>query len=359
MPLFSIKYYTLATFQDLEKDWSLLQDGVDMTYFQQYAWNKMLAALPWSNNYHYEVVFAEIKESSRPLLIAPLLVIKDYRYRNYPQGYYFFGDQGWSDYCNLIYKDFDVDAVEFLFSSLKAHFGVGRINLSNLKEDTALYEYLVKTRKVIKDDVTVCVSLDFPSSVEEYNQLLSKSARQNIRTARNRASKDGLSLVYNYDERDTDIQEFLFYNQRRAEERDRKAVKTLSRGGGIIALHVLAQFFRSLYHKLTDFKAPEYTPFEDDVNSHFMTVRNAENGELMAGINYGISTNRDEIVVMAVSLNEKYKRYSPGMLILYDYITAQIQKQELHTIDFTRGQENYKYVLGGAAHNNHSISMEI
>lgn len=356
---YSIKYYSLDTIHELEHNWLYLQKGFEMTYFQQYAWNSMLAAMSWPKNRHYEVVFAEVDSDNQPLLIAPLLMMKDNSYHNKPKGCYFFGDQGWSDYCNLIYKDFDADAVDFLFNSLKTKYGIGRINLSNLKEETSLYGYLIKMGKVVKDDVTVCVSLDFPSSVEEYNQLLSKSARQNIRTARNRAAKDGLSLEFCHDEQYTDVKEFLLYYQRRAEERDRKAVQTMSRGGGIFALHVLAHFFRSLYHKLTDFFAPEYTPFEDDVNSHFMTIRNAENGELMAGINYGISTNRGEIVVMAVSLNEKYKRYSPGMLILYDYITAQIQKQELYTIDFTRGQENYKYVLGGAAHNNHSISMEI
>ena len=357
--MYSINYKSLETFHELENDWKELQDGAEMTYFQQYDWNNMLAELKWPHSRHYEIVFANVSRDNKPILIAPLFITKDNRYRNYPKGAYLFGNQGWSDYCNFIYKAFDINAVNFFLQEIKSRYGISSFCVANLKEESSLYNYLSKRGGVSSDEVSICVALDLPSSFEEYNQMLSKNAKQNIRTAHNRANKDGLTILYNHDEQQPDRQEFLFYKQKRALVKDKVELDILRRERNINSFQILINKLRKTYYKFINFEIPYYTPFEHDFNSHYLTVRNAENNELCASINYGVSSHRKEIVVMAIALNEKYNRYSPGMLGMYELITTQIQKKEFTRVDFTRGQENYKYVLGGISNNNHRISIVI
>jgi hypothetical protein len=115
--MYSIKYYSLSTIEDIRDVWQNLQKGPDMTYFQSYKWHDMLAGLKWFPNNHYEIVIAVVSSDDTSVLLAPLFISKDNRYNNYPKGCYLWGDQGWSDYCNLVYREFDKAAFEYLLKS--------------------------------------------------------------------------------------------------------------------------------------------------------------------------------------------------------------------------------------------------
>jgi len=53
---------------------------------------------------------------------------------------------------------------------------------------------------------------------------------------------------------------------------------------------------------------------------------------------------------MAVGTNEQYERYSPGILLMYNFIDYIIKNKMYTVLDFTRGNEKYKYSLGGKDH---------
>ena len=53
---------------------------------------------------------------------------------------------------------------------------------------------------------------------------------------------------------------------------------------------------------------------------------------------------------MAVGTDESFARYSPGMLLMLEFIKEQISLKEMNVVDFTRGNEFYKYALGGKDH---------
>ena len=102
---------------------------------------------------------------------------------------------------------------------------------------------------------------------------------------------------------------------------------------------------------------PAYLPFYADKDSHFMTAY--INDELAAFFNYAFDVNHSEILLMAVGTNEKFVRYSPGVLLIYEYITSQIESKKIRTLDFTRGNEPYKYHLGGSNHLIHSLEFSL
>ena len=83
------------------------------------------------------------------------------------------------------------------------------------------------------------------------------------------------------------------------------------------------------------------------------------NGELAAYFNYGLDKYHKRVVLMAVGTNEKYGWYSPGMLLIYEYILKQLDNADIEVVDFTRGNEKYKYSLGGKEHFNHHLAFKV
>ena len=78
-------------------------------------------------------------------------------------------------------------------------------------------------------------------------------------------------------------------------------------------------------------------------------------GDLCAFFNYAYDEPHKRIVIMAAGTDLTFARYSPGMLLMYNFIKQCIQEGSYEEIDFTRGDEKYKFALGGKLHENHSI----
>ena len=84
-----------------------------------------------------------------------------------------------------------------------------------------------------------------------------------------------------------------------------------------------------------------------------------EEGNLRAFFNYGFDPNGKCIRVMAAGTDLDYARYSPGILLMYNFILKAIEEGTLSEIDFTRGDEKYKFALGGQKKLNHNIKFRI
>jgi hypothetical protein len=328
----------------LQDEWLFLEKGTEMTYFQSFHWNQMLTEFTPCDNEFCEAIYCLVRDrEGRAILIAPLWIIKStFRVLN-KKGVYLIGRQGWSDYLNLIYRDFDPQAVSFLFQWIKNTFHLRLFFFEQLKETNSLYRYIVNTCKVNKNITTKCVHLPLLASVEEYHKTLSKNSRQNLRTAYNRLQKDRHSITFDFD----DKPDLELCKQMRACRLAKRNDKNYS---------ILDKFKKYIKDKFV-FKFPSYLPFYEDKQSHFLTAY--IDGELCAFFCYGLDNKHEEIVLMAVGISEKYAKYSPGVLLLYEYIKHQIVERDIKTIDMTRGDEKYKYVLGGINHFIQTINFEL
>ena len=322
----------------LEKEWHILEKGKDMTYFQRYEWYHMLISLKQRNTWAHEIVFCLVKDYfEKPLLIAPLWIVKHFFGKRDYKGIYFFGRRGWNDYCNYIYDTFCVEALVALYDNIYQKYHIKRYVYENLKTDTSLYYYLKEHFSLKNKKNQICVAVNIPESEEVYLKNLSKNSKQNIRTAHNRAVKDGIEYIIIEDDKKTTIQEFQFYRESRVCQKNK-----LTHGN-------LWHQIRNRLSRYVRYQFPYYSPMENDGHCHYLTCRTTSN-ELMGAFCYGKDSYRHEIVVMAVSLNMKYKRYSPCMLAAYQYILSRIGDDDIKTVNFTRGNEKYKYVLGGKEH---------
>ena len=89
-------------------------------------------------------------------------------------------------------------------------------------------------------------------------------------------------------------------------------------------------------------------------NENSITVVYRINGNLAAYC-YGLKYKNNNICILQVAYNEELGKYSPGIIMLCDfikwlydnYITS--SNREL-VLDLTVGNERYKYDLGGVSH---------
>ncbi len=341
--MYSIDFISLESFSILKHDWSLLQNGKDMTYFQQYEWYKILVDLNKGiKNKFFEYVFARVKKNGNTVLIAPLWIVKKTFAKFNKKGIYIFGRAQWSDYLNFIYNLFDSDSLDFLFSQIKLKYGIHNYILEEIQQKSELAQYIIIKFHLKNPEQSICVNLNIPTSEEEYQKLLSKNSKQNIRTAYNRANTDGISFIFNFDDKSVNLNEFENYRNIRLLSKNMPHQNLISRIKYFISSKILHRGY---------YKFPEYTPFTHDINSKFITIR-SNKGELCAAFNYGLDKSHSQIILMAASTNPKYYKYSPGILVLYEYIIKAIACKCIKSIDFTRGNERYKYVLGGKEHYN-------
>ncbi len=343
--MYTIEIYHYNQIDCLKNDWERLYKGCDMTYYQSYEWYQMLRSYSLKNNFLHENIFAVCRNEQKEIkIIAPLWVLRHSLFWPFNRkGFYLLGREGSSDYLNIIYQDFNQEALEFLMIQLSKKYHIHTFKFELLKEGTSLYEFIQK-KKIVRDHRLISVSLNLPSSEDLYLKMLSKSSRQNLRTANNRLKKDGKQIVYVLDDLDVDKSLCLAIKNSRLKQKNYEPNK-------------IKAIKNWLFKKLT-INFPCYNPFLTEVDSHIMSAYC--DGELAAFFNYGIDPYRKCINIMTAGTNETYARYSPGMLLMYEFIKyTMTNNNDVSVIDFTRGNEQYKYALGGEDHIIHSVRFVI
>lgn len=337
-----IEYYKKEQISQLRDRWLTLERGTEMTWFQTYAWHYMLVSegcIPEDTNY-CKFVYAAVKTAKNEIqLIAPFWIItKTFNLIN-KKGVYFIDSEGFSDYLNFVYDDFHEEMVFALMKDIKSTFGVSVYKLYQLRESSSTYHFLLEYTTIRKDLTDPCVNMVLPKSNEEYKGSLSKNTRQNLRTANNRLRKDGITLVFNHDNDNVDIDECCRIREERLRSRYSKVSK-----------------IRKMKHRLVNrlkYHLPQYLPLYICKEGHFLTAYH-EN-ELCAYFFYVRDEIHHQLLFLTAGTNSKYARYSAGMLCLYDFIHLLIDENNLELIDFTRGDEQYKLYMGGEANYNHKV----
>lgn len=340
----SVDYLPAYKLNEIEQDWKELETGNEMTLFQSFEWNKMLLDyyVP-KDTKKYCSLYAIVRIDGSACMIAPLWIIKKkFKFLN-KKGIYFIGRDSYSDYLNFIYKVFNSEALDFLIMDICNKFKQNKFILEQLNENTSSFKHIIGSYRIIDRKKEPCVNLHLPIDNEDYQKYLSKHARQNLRTANNRITKDHLSIVYVFDNTMVDPKTCL-------EIRESK----LS-----VQYDKVSQLRKYKYRLVNRFRFhfPSFYPISDFSGSKIMTA--TINDELCAFFNYAYDEPRKKIVIISAGTNLKYARYSPGILLIYNYIMQIIMEKNYTDIDFTRGNESYKYTLGGKTNYNFSIRFSI
>ena len=174
------------------------------------------------------------------------------------------------------------------------------------------------------------VSVHFKDGYDEFWGRLSKSTKQNIRTAYNHLKTDNKGFEFSrrkYQDL-TDIEKKAIsklYFTRLTQKYDKP--------NNIIYRYL----YENVHHYSVAFKAL------DNVDYYILKI-DGELSAFLAGMN---NINGDYFIVPRLAIDDEFKRYSPGMILVNEVIKYMSEQTNIREFDLSRGDEKYKYVLGG------------
>ncbi len=176
-------------------------------------------------------------------------------------------------------------------------------------------------------------------SYGDYCQSLAKHQRQNLRTAYNRLEKEGVSLS---------LEEISARDLPRNLKREcealyeaRKATKYTPRP---IIKRIYARITKPVFRIMTEIGS----------GSFFILRLNGTPAAVMAG---AYTKAKDCFSVPVLFSNPAMLRYSPGILLVDSAVRELIEKG-VGNLDLARGEEPYKYAMGGIAHLNYTLNFK-
>lgn len=322
------KIYNIQT---IKKDWLSLQDsGALNSPFQEYEYIKLSYKLffPYCIHRKYLAMFYAFYEDGVCVMILPLV-----KYLKGRSAELFANEDG-LNYCDVLVQD-----KKYILPALKLLANEHNYLYCNKVLESSLLYSISKDLNVDNKTINnVCISFGEDYSV--YNKSLSKSTRQNLRTAYNRLDTDGrnieLKVLYGGD-KSLDYKPFLtLYCQRHS---TRYNVQT----------NRLKKWF--LLH--LNFSTVNYIK-----NHNGLTIALYIDGKL-ASFMSGMLGRQNEYVVPRLSINDEYGFYSPGMILINEAIKYFMSNTSVRHLDLSLGEEPYKYKMGGTVHYTHSFKLEL
>ena len=307
------------------------------TFYQSYYWNYLLY-LDFIGNKLFTLSKKLVFFVYDNKIIAPLVIDSEKKIIS------ILGEGSSSDYLSFVFADGQSSEVISMLSHLfdlypDYVFRADRIN-ENCEFCKILNGFHVEgLKKEVIDKSCVHVKLD--RTTPTHYDKLSKHIRQNYRTAQNRMQSDSFEVEFtsNIGPIDRTLSKHLLqiYKQRRQKCSNVGAFTFLLR---TIIKNIL-DIMRISNHK--DILS-EYSNCQEVFYSCLKL-----NGEI-ASFCEGAINNNKSVSINRVSINQQYRKYSPGLIMLVKTIDS--LPKDIQYFDLTRGEEKYKYQLGGIKHLN-------
>jgi len=335
-------------FAHLADAWRSLEAGSDLTAFQRFDWMALVnehAARERASRFSVRTRYYLVERAGVPVLIAPLRAHLTSLSPGHRRGIHLSGRHGPADYLNLVYADFDPVAVSKALTAAVRDFGVSTFRWERMLIGTSAYRWASGLPGAWSDE-RGAVSLQLPSSGNQYASLLTKGTRQNIRTAWNRARTDGVHLEVTVSSDLSHDEACELADLKRRREYSRRARD--ASGAGKIVAGLRGAYFAGLF-------APHDEALEAMTRTaHPWVLRVLADGQVCA-FAFGLGDTfggRRTLRLLQVGIDERFSRYSPGLLGLHHFIVSEASAgcPNWDVVDFTRGEEPYKFQLGGKAH---------
>lgn len=243
------------------------------------------------------------------------------------------------DYVDAFYRnDVEISVLRSAFQELLTYFKRKKFKLlkwNYLPEDAKMKNILDETGTINKEKVD-CVSIKFDMYSNLY-QSLSKSTRQNLRTAENRILKEGkhYNFITNYYKSfpKEQIQQCInIYCKRQKDKYDKG-------------------FLNLLLIKTINFNTQMMLK-----NNGLFTALEID-GKIVAFM-FGYVNKKDySFEVPKLAVDEEYGFYSPGMLLVDKTIEFLSECTDIRKLDLCRGTEQYKLKMGGEIFQTHNYSI--
>lgn len=255
---------------------------------------------------------------------------------------YLLGDFSAVGYCDLIYSaEITNEQIDAVFNSLKNRYRGYTWKFNKVNESSALCRYLLCNGEKLSQSECVCISLG--CDYDAYYKSLSKHARQNIRTAYNRLNRDEKT--------------YTFHVVQGAEQLTKQQKDDIIR---LYCTRMRSKFGKEVLPYPIMYPVQRYCNpivrnlYSLDNKFHAMLYINGELAAFLSGLRNG---DGSRIVVPRLAMNDTFDFYEPGIVLLRetaDYLCREYPNTEL---DLSRGNEKYKFAMGGKTHLNYSFVL--
>lgn len=282
-------------------------------------------------------VFFEIKRDGETVVIVPLWrkPIKKPPFTEY----YLFPDFCLCGYLDVVYRadctdeDFEA-ALKLVKERIK-----GSITFRRVNETSRFGQYLLGHFEPYGDAPSAMVS--FPDGYDPYFASLGKQTRQNVRTSRNRLKRDEKSYELKVFSRQP-LEDELWDKVLRVHLK-RKLIRDNVREGGL-------RNYVDRKHDPME-RALRTLPF----NCLFMLEIDGVEAAYLVGF---LSNDGKTLVVPRLAIDDDFKFYSPGILLVAETISYLAENTDVRNLDLCHGEQSYKYVMGAHARTNYYFTID-
>jgi hypothetical protein len=283
----------------------------------------------------------------RPIAIAPLLIKKQRgSYMVYMRGHF-----TTADHLDFIHNGWSYEDMRFLLDYIKSKLGKVTFHFDRIPEHFVTCGYLERYFSDAKIEKNECYAIPVPQNYDEWLGGLSKSVRQNLRTAENRLHKD--QVDFNLQFIIGSCVKNAVYSDMLAVYADRFLVKNGIDFG----------FFRGVVKKILSGylaldKMSKWLQIADN-NFHAILYLNGE----VAAFASGLVFKDGRLLTSRLNILSKYARYSPGGLLIsaiIRHVTKLKMSGELSINKMDLSQEgakqnSYKISYGGELYYNYTF----
>ena len=279
-----------------------------------------------------KMAFYVVYDASEPLIIAPIFAKNKI--------VTVAGTDEFFDYVDLFYRrDIEKGCLKDAFASLMDFFrsrGNFVVRWNYIPEESISREFLLDSKCKFKlIDNTEISFLKY----ENYLSMLSKSTKQNLRTAENRLKRENktFKLLSSLCEPLSDeiLQQCIDIYCERQREKYEKGL------------------FNQLMIKTFNYS----TEMLRKRKGIIMALTIDEN---VAAFMFGyINDVRKSYEVPKLAISEKYAFYSPGMILVNRSIQLFADMTDIRVLDLCRGTEQYKIKMGGKIYHTYNCTIEL
>jgi hypothetical protein len=288
----------------------------------------------WKRRFYRKIRYACVYDGDKFVVIAPLRIKRLIKKKGIVKEIELLGSDSFSDYVNLIYAEAENEHFECLMNGLASNWKGYALNWTSIPKESAFGAYI---RGRFGENVqdwykTVLIPLDRFENFDDYFKSLSKSTRQNYRTACNRMNRDGVSFrwkIYDGIIEKSLIDTLLEINLERTIEKNqsefstKRAIRKESRE---------LKYYSIVRSMMSEMKSCwTLVVYINDKEAGFLT--GAKSGRI--------------IYVVMNKVKPEYEFYSPMIAAIVQLAEKLYGSREIEILDFGRGTEDYKYKLGG------------
>lgn len=312
----------------------IYEENHELLPFQSYSWNKCLIQ---NKLYKGKINFYILFKDNKAVLIAPVSKKNRIIYNEIN----FIGLNTHSDYLNFIYsKELTFEDFKYFISEILNENKKIVWNLTFINERSSIVEYLKRLDVAKEVHTGVCIKIPIHETKEEYANVLGTNTKKKIRVKKR------------YLERDFNNFNIKFYKEVPLEE-------TLV--NELMKLYCIRR--KEKKNKMNEGYKRFLTQCIRDNPNLFLSTLHID--EKLATFNLGLVTTTNEICVIIVAIDSSYSKYSIGNFLIYNTINHLIDENteidngysKCKNYDLGRGEEAYKYNLGGVRHLNYYYTI--